>query len=73
MGEAYENTFTQAASLDWYYLVRSTEAVAYLAPYAILAPFVGLVAGYAVARFVEEAGMARQRRAYQAWAKRTWR
>jgi hypothetical protein len=72
MGEAYQNTVTQQMAVDWAALVSSTEAIPTLAPIAILAPFLGLFLGVAVARYAEGLGARRGHRAYAAWAKRTW-
>jgi hypothetical protein len=72
MGEAYQNTVSQQLAVDWHALVSSTEAIPTLAPIAILAPFLGLAIGVAVARYAEGLGARRTRKAYAVWAKRTW-
>jgi hypothetical protein len=58
---------------DFHFIATVTEPIAQVAPIAILAPFVGLWIGTAVARFVEDAGISSRKRAYASWAKRTWR
>jgi hypothetical protein len=46
--------------MDWHTLISVTEPVATLAPYALLAPFVGLFAGLQVAKLSERAVIKRR-------------
>jgi hypothetical protein len=71
MGEAYVNTMSQQAAVDWQALVASTEGMATLAPSAVLLPLVGFVVGRLVASYADAAGAKVTRTAHAVYGKRS--